>query len=261
MIAKTEVVIVKLKQVRAGLLHDLLTRGLDEHGQLRDPIAHPEQFKDSPLGRIPKEWRCDVLGNLVSADRPIVYGILMPGRGYPGGVPVIKVKDIKDGKIDTSDLLLTDPRIDEAYRRSRVSVGDLLFTIRGTVGRMAFVPPELEAANITQDTARISLANTNPLFIARWLERPIPARFIGVHTIGVAVKGINLGDVRCIPVSVPPKPEQDQIAVVLASHEEMILAESKELACLFKLKSGLVTDLLTGCVRVPENIMAGGEHT
>ena len=49
-IAKTEAVIAKLKQVRAGLLHDLLTGGLDENGQLRDPIAHPEQFQDSPLG-------------------------------------------------------------------------------------------------------------------------------------------------------------------------------------------------------------------
>ena len=55
-IAKTEAVIAKLKQVRAGLFHDLLTRGLDEHGQLRDPVAHPEHFQDSPLGRIPKEW-------------------------------------------------------------------------------------------------------------------------------------------------------------------------------------------------------------
>ena len=55
-IAQTEAVIAKLKQVRAGMLHDLLSYGLDEHGQLRDPVAHPEQFKDSPLGLIPKEW-------------------------------------------------------------------------------------------------------------------------------------------------------------------------------------------------------------
>jgi type I restriction enzyme S subunit len=255
-IAKTEAVITKLKQVRAGLLHDLLTRGLDEHGQLRDPITQPEQFQDSPFGRIPRDWRCEVLGNLVPPDRPIVYGILMPGRGFHGGVPVIKVKDIKDGQIDTSDLLLTDPRIDEVYRRSRVRTGDLLFTIRGTVGRMAFVPPELDAANITQDTARISLLDTNPLFIARWLEMPIPSRFIDVHTIGVAVKGINLGDVRRIPVVVPPKLEQDQIARVIASHEEMISTESNGLACLLKLKSGLMSDLLTGRVRVPDSISA-----
>ena len=49
-IAKTEEVIAKLKQVRAGLLHDLLHYGLEENGQLRDPIAHPEQFQDSSYG-------------------------------------------------------------------------------------------------------------------------------------------------------------------------------------------------------------------
>lgn len=54
-IAQTESVIAKLKQVRAGMLHDLLSYGLDEHGQLRDPVAHPEQFKDSPLGNAVKE--------------------------------------------------------------------------------------------------------------------------------------------------------------------------------------------------------------
>jgi len=53
-IQKTEQLIAKLKQIKQGLLHDLLTRGIDENGQLRDPIAHPEQFKDSVLGRIPK---------------------------------------------------------------------------------------------------------------------------------------------------------------------------------------------------------------
>jgi len=55
-IQKTEQLIAKLKQIKQGLLHDLLTRGIDENGQLRDPITHPEQFKDSVLGRIPVAW-------------------------------------------------------------------------------------------------------------------------------------------------------------------------------------------------------------
>ena len=42
--------------MKQGLLHDLLTRGIDDNGELRDPDRHPEQFKDSPLGRIPREW-------------------------------------------------------------------------------------------------------------------------------------------------------------------------------------------------------------
>ena len=56
-IAKTEAVIAKFRQVRAGLLHDLLTRGLDSHGELRDPIANPEQFQDSLLAASPRSGR------------------------------------------------------------------------------------------------------------------------------------------------------------------------------------------------------------
>ena len=61
MIRHTEQVIAKLQQMKQGLLHDLLTRGIDDNGELRDPVRHPEQFKDSPLGRIPKrvgDWWC-----------------------------------------------------------------------------------------------------------------------------------------------------------------------------------------------------------
>jgi type I restriction enzyme S subunit len=54
-IRQTERLITKLRQVKTGLLHDLLTRGIDEQERLRDPVAHPEQFKDSPVGRIPEE--------------------------------------------------------------------------------------------------------------------------------------------------------------------------------------------------------------
>ena len=56
-IRKTEALIAKLKLVKQGLLHDLLTRGVDENGELRDPERHPEQFKDSELGRIPVNWK------------------------------------------------------------------------------------------------------------------------------------------------------------------------------------------------------------
>lgn len=52
-IQKTEALIEKLKPMKEGMLHDLLARGVDENGKLRDPKAHPEQFKDSPLGKIP----------------------------------------------------------------------------------------------------------------------------------------------------------------------------------------------------------------
>ena len=249
-IRKTEQIITKLERVKQGLLHDLLTRGIDDNGELRDPDRHPEKFKDSPLGRIPKAWEPAELGDLVSTSRPIVYGILMPGQGHPDGVPVVKVKDIKNGVIASDGLLLTSPAIDYEYRRSRLREGDLLFTIRGTVGRTAFVPARLHEANITQDTARIGLVRGNPDFVREYLSMPRPRAFIETHTIGVAVKGINLGDVRRIPVALPPQVEADEIASRLLAHRQRIEIERGEVSKLRLVKQGLMEDLLTGRVRV-----------
>ena len=53
-IAQTEAFIAKQQRINAGLVQDLLTRGIDEHGSLRSEQTHT--FRESPLGQIPHEW-------------------------------------------------------------------------------------------------------------------------------------------------------------------------------------------------------------
>src|SRR5205807_5585812 len=85
-IAKTETVLAKLRQVRAGLLRDLLTRGLDHNGQPRDPIVHPEQFQDSRIGRIPRGW--DV--NIFVQEVALRHGHQFRDHDFvPRGFPVV----------------------------------------------------------------------------------------------------------------------------------------------------------------------------
>ena len=56
-------------------MHDLFTRGVDEHGHLRPPYAEaPDLYKESELGWIPREWEVAPLGNCV---RSIVVGIVV----------------------------------------------------------------------------------------------------------------------------------------------------------------------------------------
>ncbi|CDZ94946.1 restriction modification system DNA specificity subunit [Pseudomonas saudiphocaensis] len=250
-IRETEALIDKLKAVKQGLLHDLLTRGIDANGQLRPPQSEaPQLYKESPLGWIPQEWEAVELNQLIDPKRPVVYGILMPGYGHPGGVPVVKVKDIFDGKIHLNDLLLTSPKIDREYSRSRLKAGDLLFTIRGTVSRTAFVPPALDSANITQDTARLAVTGTDARFLRAYLGMAVPSRFIATHTLGVAVQGINLRDVRRIPIARPSALEAKAIADEIQSLEQRLESESLSAAKLRLAKAGLMDDLLTGRVRV-----------
>lgn len=260
-IHETEAIIAKLNAVKQGLLHDLLTRGIDANGEVRPPQTEvPHLYKLSPLGWIPNEWDAVELNQLIDPKRPVVYGILMPGYGWPGGVPVVKVKDLVDGQIQLDGLLLTNPMIDREYSRSRLVEGDLLFTIRGTVGRTAFVPSALSGANITQDSARLSIRGVDPRFVRAYFQSPVANRFISVHTLGVAVQGINLRDVRRIPIAKPAAPESREIADRLEAVVIRLNDESEGLAKLRQAKSGLMDDLLTGRVRVTSLLAEAGQQ-
>ena len=156
------------------------------------------------------------LDQLVQSNRPITYGILKPGTGYSGGIPVIKVKDYPNGKVELENLLLTSPAIESGYKRSRLQMGDLLISIRGTVGRLAFVPEALNGANITQDTARLSLISVvNHQYIRFLMESSYVQRQIRSRITGMAVQGINIGELKKIRLPLIPRQDQDSVAVQL----------------------------------------------
>jgi len=248
-IEQTEAIIAKQQRIKTGLMQDLLTRGIDKHGNIRSEETH--EFKDSPLGRIPVEWKLETLNKCVRPDAPICYGILMPGQEHDGGVPVIKVKNIIGGHIVQDDILLTDPRIDAQYKRSRLRAGDLLLTIRGTTGRLAIVPPELDGANITQDTARVRLKEEMSIQFFYFLLQSFPLQDqIRLHTLGQAVKGINIGEVKRIFFGLPDRNEQEEIAKRLVAIQERIDSSKRELTKHASIKTALMHDLLTGEVRV-----------
>ena len=255
-IGQTEAIIAKQKRIKTGLMQDLLTRGIDEHGNIRSEATHA--FKESPLGRIPVEWGVSTLIDCVRPDAPICYGILMPGAYHDDGVPVIKVRDILGGRVLTNDLLLTSPVIDRLYKRSRLKRGDILVTIRGTTGRIAEVPVELDGANITQDTARIRLLPEHSRrYFYHLLQAVSVQDQISLHTLGQAVKGINIGEVKKILITTPCKAEQDAIAQRLDDLDAVHQATLQQLSKQLRQKAALMQDLLTGKVRVTPLLEAG----
>lgn len=159
------------------------------------------------------EGKTTPLNDLIKTDRPITYGILKPGTGFPGGIPVVKVKDMQNGIIDESDLLLTSPEIDTQYQRSKLCKGDLLISIRGSVGRMAIVPESLEGANITQDTARLTIDESYNSVYVRGVLESAPLQIEMERNIrGVAVKGINIGFLRELQIPICDRDVQDRLA-------------------------------------------------
>jgi len=250
-IQKTEEVIQQRERVRDGLLQDLFQYGVNENGEIRRS-DEDDGYRKTKYGEIPQGWDLVALDKLVPDDAPVVYGILKPGDHQPDGVPVVKVKDIHDGEIKQDDLLHTTEEIHDDYKRAELREGDLLFTIRGTVGRMAFVPENLDGGNITQDTARIRIRDANPQFIRYFFETETPINYFKRNTKGQAVQGINLEDLRKVPVHLPSKKEQQRIVEIVDSHTQALSSEREHRDQLKRLKQGLMQDLLSGEVRTTD---------
>ena len=101
-------------------------------------------------------WPLHPLAEACDPKRSITYGIVQAGEHIDGGVPYIRVSDMTTGHLSIRGMLRTAPEIAARYERSKVRAGDIVFAIRATVGRMCFVPQELDGANLTQGTARIT---------------------------------------------------------------------------------------------------------
>ncbi|MGJ5139516.1 restriction endonuclease subunit S [Bradyrhizobium oligotrophicum] len=161
---------------------------------------------------LPESWGLTDLRSAVQPDRPITYGILMPGPDSPGGVPYIRVADFPNDQLNIKTVKRTTKEIEAKYARARLASNDILLSIRGTVGRTCVVPPELEGANITQDTARLSLQESlNKDYVLIVLRAPDTQLRMQKCSKGVAVRGMNIGDVRALQLPLPPRAEQDQI--------------------------------------------------
>lgn len=191
------------------------------------------------------------LAETVESDAPICYGILMPGHHFPGGVPVVKVKNILNGSIVQDDLLLTDPEIDMKYERSRIAANDLLVTIRGSTGRTAFVPRNLNNANITQDTARVRVrGDINRELVRFYIDSSSGQKYIEDHTIGQAVKGINLADLRSMPVPLKVLDSPKEFASAVSAIGGRVSLLSAKVVKLKSQKEAITNDLLSGRKRV-----------
>ena len=211
----------------------------------KEQLAKLDQMVKSRFVELIHNNKCSwvKLKDVVEAGRIITYGIVKPGDHTKGGVPIIKVKDFPNGTILMNDMLLASPEIESKYERSRVREGDLLFSIRGSVGRTAFVPKALTSANITQDTARVSVGTGfNPHYIRAALGFDSVQKEINEHVRGVAVRGISLAELREIGIPVLEKKTQDEFGRFVEQTDKSKLAIQQSLDKLELLKKSLMQE-------------------
>lgn len=253
-IEKTEALIAKYQQIKAGLMHDLFTRGVLPNGQLRPLNASVP----TPFGRIPAEWRLGSILELTDSLRqPILTGPFGADLGAADfveeGVPVLRIGNVQQGRLDLDDLLYVSVRKAATLSRYRIKEGDLLFARQGaTTGRNALANERVEGCLINYHIIRVALdqARCAPLFVEAAFANEIIKRQIERDKGRGTREGINTAQLTSLAFPIAPVAEQRLIAGILSKHNRFLRAAEIELVSLHMKKLGLMQDLLTGKVQV-----------
>lgn len=161
------------------------------------------------------------LAEAVNDGTIITYGIVQAGDHVPSGVPYIRTGDIVDGSIVVDRLQRTAQHIADRYARSRVEAGDIVMSIRATVGTTAVVPPQLAGANLTQGTARIAPSErATGAYLLGYLRSTWAQRWLQAQVKGATFREITLKRLRDLPVPLPPAALQEVYKSRVASLSE-----------------------------------------
>lgn len=258
-IHETESIIAKLTAMKQGLLHDLLTRGIDANGELRPTQNEaPHLYKESVLGWIPKDWDVgqlsELLGDVDPAMRSGPFGsALLKQELVESGLPLLGIDNVHTERFVADYSRFVTPRKFAQLSRYAVRPGDLMITIMGTVGRCCLVPDDVGQALSSKHTWTISLnsqAYSPYLAMLQVNYSPWVLGHFARDQQGGTMAAIRSETLRSTRLPAPPRDEQRLIEERLREVSKRIDLEVKALVKRHSEKAGLMDDLLTGRVRV-----------
>ena len=231
--------IAETEQLKKGMMQRLLTKG----------IGHTE-FKDSPLGEIPKSWEVVKIEDIAE-----VKG----GKRLPKGEslieevtnhPYIRVADMYMGGINLDNILHVPDDIFPSISRYIINKDDLFISVAGTLGIVGEVPSELDGANLTENADKLTNIRINKAYLLQVLLSPIIQDAVKREQTNNAQPKLALTRIKTFLVPKPQKEEQQKIASILSTIDEKIEAQIEKKSAYLELKKGLMQQLLTGKKRV-----------
>lgn len=175
-----------------------------------------------------KGWEVKELIETVIPECKISYGIVQPGEHVEDGVPIVRPVDMLQTFISKDGLKKTTKEISNSYNRTILTGKELLICVRGTTGVVSLVDESLKGANVTRGIAPLLFS----MDVERWfmyyqIKTPSVRGVISSLTRGIALKQINMSDLRKIQVILPPLSLQHSFAQKIEQIEQQKAAIQK----------------------------------
>jgi type I restriction enzyme S subunit len=258
-IEATEALIAKQERVRAGLMQDLFTRGVDEHGQLRPPRDQaPHLYHQTEIGWLPLGWETPELESLLApVPTPMRSGpfgsALLKDELVTSGSPFLGIDNIHIEHFSADFTRFVTPRKFSELSRYRVLPDDVVITIMGTVGRCCVIPDGFGEMLSSKHlwTMTFDQSKVLPKLVcwqlnhAAWVQSHFRAK-----SQGGIMDAIQSSTLKQLRLPTPPVSEQQRVLAIYERATSSIEQMREKLTKLRLQKTGLMQDLLTGKVSV-----------
>ena len=247
-IEQTEALITKQQRIKTGLMQDLLTRGIDVHGNLRSEQTH--EFKDSSLGRIPAGWEVKALSEIGW----FTNGINKSKEDFGFGTLFVNIADVYPDHLDVHSLGRLNASDAEATRYG-LNIGDILIDRSSVKLEGVGYPTVFEGHNepvvfcgfIIRFRPRVDISSR--FLCLQMRDDPFRTEVFKVATRSANVN-VNQESLAELRIKIPTVDEQNRIVSFEAAIDREHQNLRTQLVKLASLKTALMQDLLTGKKRV-----------
>lgn len=165
-------------------------------------------------------WEVVQLSSAVDEKCPISYGIVQPMDDIQDGVPIVRPVDLIETFVYNRGLKKTSREISDSYKRTILRGDEILMCVRGTTGIVSLATEELRGCNTTRGIVPLFFTKMNRWFMFHLFKSDAMVNLIAEHTYGIALKQINIKDLRQLPIVIPPLPLQQSFAQKIEAIEQ-----------------------------------------
>lgn len=224
------------KQAEARLLEALGLQNID----LSHQVAYTGSFREAVSAHRldaeyfqPKYYRILDAMDRSGFQSTILGSIIEPIRnGFDfrefseEGTPYIRVGDIRNGKIDVRGAVRVRIKAEEVKKNVRLSVGDLLFTRKGSYGNAAVVRDGSEQAIISSEIMLLRIRpeyrnQVDPDYLALFLNSSVGFEQIERRVHGVAFYSISQQDLSGVCILFPSLEAQRELAHLVFQSQKL----------------------------------------
>ena len=188
-------------------------------GQYKEPAASDAKNLQS----LPEGWAWTTAEQITDENRSITYGVIKLGVPFPDGVHVLRSSDVRHLRLDLEGVKRVSPDIAGDYRRTFLKGGEVLITVRGTLGGVVVAPVKCAGFNISREVAMLAMVEPAVAKIAAIFIGSTPLqRWLLQRAKGIAYTGINIETLKQLPIPLPPLAEQTRIVAEVERRLSMV---------------------------------------